>query len=38
MIVISEKKNQQKVINTIRLLLDFFKEELKNLVNKENLI
>ena len=37
-VAISEKKDQQKVINTIRLLLDFFKEELKNLVNKEGLI
>lgn len=35
MVAISEKKDQQKVINTIRLLLEFFKEEFKNLVNEK---
>lgn len=34
MVAISEKKNQQKVINTIKLLLDFFREELQKLVDK----
>ena len=38
MVAISEKKNQQKIINTIRLLLDFFREELENLVNKDKFI
>ena len=33
MVAISEKKDQQKVINTIRLLFDFFKKELENLLN-----
>ncbi len=37
MVAISEKKDQQKVINTIRLLLDFFREEIKNLVNKKDI-
>jgi len=37
MVAISEKKDQQKVINTIRLLFDFFREELENLVRKEDL-
>ena len=32
MVAISEKKNQQKIINTIRLLLNFFREEIENLV------
>jgi len=31
MVGISEKKDQQKVINTIRLLMDFFREEIENL-------
>ncbi len=31
MVGISSKKDQQKVINTIRLLMDFFKEEIENL-------
>ena len=31
MVGISGKKDQQKVINTIRLLLDFFRQELENL-------
>lgn len=28
MVAISEKKDQQKVINTIRLLFDFLRDEL----------
>ncbi|MBU2616063.1 MAG: hypothetical protein KKC19_03090 [Nanoarchaeota archaeon] len=32
---ISNKKDQQKTINTIRLLLDFFKQELENLIKKD---
>ena len=31
---ISDKKDQQKVINTIWLLLDSFKEEIRNLARK----
>ncbi len=38
MVAISEKKDQQKVINTIKLLLSFFKEELKKLVDGEKFI
>ena len=38
MVGISDKKDQQKTINTIRLLLDFFKQELKNLVDKNRFI
>lgn len=38
MVAISEKNDQQKIINTIRFLLDSFKDELINLVNKEKLI
>lgn len=34
MVAISEKKDQQKVIDTIKMFLDIFKEELKNLVDK----
>ena len=37
MVAISEKKDQQKVINTIRLLFDFFRDELEHLVDKENI-
>jgi|SRR3989344_3701648 len=37
MVAISEKKDQQKVINTVRMLLDFFKEEIKDLIRKEDL-
>ena len=37
MVAISGKKDQQKVINTVRLLLDFFKEELKSIVDKDKL-
>ena len=35
MVAISEKKDQQKVINTIRLMLNFFKEELQRLIDKD---
>ena len=35
MVAISEKKDQQKVINTIRLLFEFFREEIENLVGKD---
>ena len=38
MIAISEKKDQQKVINTIRLMLDFFREEIGDLTDKEDSI
>lgn len=34
MVGISDKKDQQKVINTIRLLLEFFRTELENLAKK----
>ncbi|GBE20042.1 MAG TPA: hypothetical protein ENG87_02385 [Candidatus Pacearchaeota archaeon] len=33
MVAISEKKDQQKVINTIRLLFDFFREEIESLID-----
>ena len=32
MVAISEKKDQQKVINTIRLLFDFYRKEIESLV------
>lgn len=32
MVAISEKKDQQKVINTIRLLFDFFRNEIEKLI------
>ena len=35
MVSISGKKNQQKVINTIKLLLDFFREEIEKLIDEE---
>jgi mRNA-degrading endonuclease RelE of RelBE toxin-antitoxin system len=35
MVGISEKKDQQKVINTIRLLFSYFKTELEELIRKE---
>ncbi len=34
MVGISGKKDQQKVINTIRLLMDFFREEIEKLAKK----
>ena len=36
MVAISEKKDQQKVINTIRLLFDFFKNEIEKLINDKD--
>lgn len=33
MVAISGKKDQQKVINSIKLLLELFNEEIRNLVN-----
>ncbi len=35
MVGISDKKDQQKVINTIKLLFEFFKEEIEGLLNDE---
>jgi len=37
MVAISEKKDQQKVINTIKLLMDLFRNELENLLNKKDI-
>src|SRR3989344_436848 len=36
-VAISEKKNQQKTINTIKLFLEFFKLEIEKLVREENM-
>ncbi len=36
MVAISSKKDQQKVINTIRLLFDFFRHEIERLIDKDN--
>ncbi len=35
MVAISEKKDQQKVINTIRLLFEFFRDEIEKLVDSD---
>ena len=35
MVAISEKKDQQKVINTIRLLFSFFRAELERLIKED---
>ena len=35
MAAISEKKDQQKVINTIRLLFEFFRGEIERLIDKD---
>ncbi len=35
MVAISDKKDQQKTINTIRLFLDFFREEIEKLVGQD---
>lgn len=35
MVAISDKKDQQKIINTIRSMSDLFEEELKRLIDKE---
>ena len=37
MVAISGKKDQQKVINTVRLLFDSFRKEIENLISKESL-
>jgi len=37
MVAISEKKDQQKLINTVRLLFDYFKNEIEKLVEEEDL-
>jgi len=37
MVAISEKKDQQKKINTMRLLFDLLKDELKDIMDKESL-
>ena len=34
LIGISEKKDQQRVINTIWLLIDYYREEIRNLIRK----
>ena len=36
-VAISSKKDQQKAINTIRIFLEFFREEIERLVEKDNL-
>lgn len=36
MVAISGKKDQQKIINTIRLFLEFFREEIEQLVKEDN--
>ncbi len=36
MVAISEKKDQQKIINTIWLLLEFFRKEIENLIDKDS--
>lgn len=36
MVAISDKKDQQKTINTIRLFLEFFREEVERLVREDN--
>jgi len=38
MIAISEKKDQQKVINAIKLTLNILKEEVENIIDKEDSI
>ncbi|MBI2044444.1 hypothetical protein HYT23_00135 [Candidatus Pacearchaeota archaeon] len=37
MVAISEKKDQQKIINTIRLFFDFFRDEIEKLISEEDL-
>lgn len=34
MVAISEKKDQQRVINTIKLLFDNFEEEIRKLIDE----
>ena len=36
-VAISSKKDQQKTINTIKLFLDFFKDEMEQLVKEDDL-
>ena len=36
-VAISGKKDQQKTINTIRLFLEFFRDEIEKLVEEDNL-
>ena len=36
MVAISGKKDQQKTINTIKLFLEFFREEIERLVKQDN--
>jgi plasmid stabilization system protein ParE len=36
-VAISSKKDQQKTINTIRLFIEFFKEEIERLIKEDNL-
>lgn len=35
MVGVSEKKDQQKIINTIRFLFDYFRKELEKLIEEE---
>lgn len=35
MVAISNKKDQQKTINTIRLFLDFFREEIEGIIQRD---
>ena len=37
LVAISSKKDQQKIINTIRLFLEFFREEIEKVVKQNNL-
>lgn len=36
MVAVSDKKTQQKTINTIKLFLEFFREEIEKLIKKDN--
>jgi mRNA-degrading endonuclease RelE of RelBE toxin-antitoxin system len=36
MVAISDKKNQQRTINTIKVFLDFFREEIEKIILEEN--
>jgi len=35
MVAISDKKDQQKIINTIKLFMDFFREEIEKIVQND---
>lgn len=37
MVAISGKKDQQKAINTVRLLFDFLRNEIEKLINEDDL-